>query len=64
MQATSNRRLFKEGILLWEPAILQRNGSIIVSKMQSLIPEYLQIVELHFDRNLYKTFNNKKIPST
>lgn len=59
MQATSNRRLFKEAVL-WEPAILQRNGSIIVGKMQSLIPEYLQVVELHFDRNLCKIFNNKK----
>lgn len=60
MQATSNRRLFKEGILLWEPAILQRNRSIIVGKMQSLIPEHFQVVELHFDRNLYKILNNKK----
>lgn len=44
-------------------AILQRNGSIIVGKMLSLIPEHLQVVELHFDRNLYKIFN-KKMPST
>lgn len=63
MQATSNRRLFKEAVL-WEPATLQRNGSIIKGKMQSLIPEYLQVVELHFDRNLYKIFNNKKMSST
>lgn len=65
MQATSNRRLFKEGILLWEPAILERKGSIIVGIKQFLIPEYLQVVELHFDRNLYKIFNNNnKISST
>lgn len=64
MQATSNRRLFKEPVLLQEPAILQRNGSILVGKMQFLIPEDLQVVELHFDRNLYKIFNNKKMSST
>lgn len=60
MRAAFNRRLFKEGILPWESAILQRNGSIIVGKMQSLIPEYLQVVELHFDRNLYKRLNSNK----
>lgn len=57
-------RLFKE-VILWEPAILQRNGSITVGKKQFLIPEYLQVVELHFDRNFYKRFNNNnKISST
>lgn len=50
----------REGILLWEPGILQRNGCISVGKMQYLIQEYSQLVELHFDSNLYKKIKKKK----